>query len=89
MEQIESLHIILAEMLPTQDDSRLERGKGDIKPTPRLRSRKHNEDSPRLYRDPDIFYYTATLSAFTTYDRYYFEINKKRNITWWAPPYGV
>ena len=30
MEQIESLHIILAEMLPTQDDSRLERGKKEI-----------------------------------------------------------
>ena len=30
IEQIESLHIILAEMLPTQDDSRLERGKKEI-----------------------------------------------------------
>jgi hypothetical protein len=63
MEQIESLHIILAEMLPTQDDSRLKRGKKEILS---LRQDSKVESITKIlhgYIGTLTFYYTATLSA--------------------------
>jgi N-terminal domain on NACHT_NTPase and P-loop NTPases len=89
MEQIESLHIILAEMLPTQDDSRLERGKKEILS---LRQDSKVESITKIlhgYIGTLTFLLHSYIIGITTYDKYNFEINKKRNITWWAPPYRV
>ena len=63
MEQIESLHIILAEILPTQDDSRLKRGKKAILS---LRQDSKVESITKIlhgYIGTLTFYYTATSSA--------------------------
>ena len=63
MEQIESLHVILAEILPTQDDSRLKRGKKAILS---LRQDSKVESITKIlhgYIGTLTFYYTATSST--------------------------